>query len=260
MDTKDIELRLFLMVLCFVSMLPAILMGGTALRLAALIKRRKRLFVIILYPTILWLFFSIYLYLSNILNPNGFETNIILVTMAFGSADTVIIAIFVCLFKREKLGKLILLYIFLAILITPSTPLAAIMSFESIVNSCEALHIETGNRLIQAIETYKKDNNAYPQNLDELIPRYIDASEINTCLKMHSKFVFQTEPLNGGFSYKNCTPGEVQLNIPIMGLTGHYHVYDFGDKSWFDSDEVTYEEHRRLMECNPIFPERISLN
>lgn len=86
---------------------------------------------------------------------------------------------------------------------------------------------ETGMRVVEAIEKYKKANGTVPQNLYELVPELLSQNEFNLCNKYNIKYIPITK-------YE-----DTNLKEDIYGLTaynsiwgGHRMIYNWYDKKF----------------------------
>ncbi len=95
--------------------------------------------------------------------------------------------------------------------------------------------LDKGNKIIAALEEYYKDNGFYPQELDELVPKYLlEIEEPGFVITVRPEFQYKAEPLkyrNGYFkiSYPDYEKGKVKEEDRLGYATYYSCYYDSRD-------------------------------
>jgi hypothetical protein len=100
--------------------------------------------------------------------------------------------------------------------------------------ACDALHRQTGETIVAALEAYRDDFGAYPDDLEDLAPRYIDEIPSPRCFSAFGWFERsdsdQADTLSGtgpksavaeGFKLHECDPQKAKI------VTVYSVEYDF---------------------------------
>jgi hypothetical protein len=88
---------------------------------------------------------------------------------------------------------------------------------------CDPLTRRNGTRIIEAVESYRKEYGTYPQDLDALVPAYLPERPTPACSWLSAYE-------GPGFTFKS-TPKGVILTVESVdhGVT---HIYDFATGEW----------------------------
>jgi hypothetical protein len=113
---------------------------------------------------------------------------------------------------------------------------------------CEQIHLQSGDKIIQAIEEYRQKYGKYPDNLMDVFPTHITKNEVFTCYQLQPDSGNKSPDREAYFYYKKCHKGTTQLSIPYMGTTT-FHLYDFKTKNWMNSTGDWLEQFDRITRC-----------
>lgn len=238
-----------------VPMIPSFFMVWAVIRMSKIIRLHKKPFFAFLYPVFLTVIYALMLIWLILGSPDGLVAMIVEIPLAVGAFFAFVTAVLVAIVKRKAFGKAVWLYILAAVLFVPGSLPAAHSISDAASQRCNDWHVQTGAVLVKGIERYYSAEKVYPFRLTDLVPGYVDPASLSTCYNRFNVLTREPIPEWGGYAYKNCSPGAVQISIPLMGYTGEFSVYDFGEKAWSISHIRFNEDERKVLECNPVFSE-----
>jgi len=76
----------------------------------------------------------------------------------------------------------------MGVLLIPFLLFAPLLGELLIIGTCDALNRQTGNTIVRALDAYKQDHGAYPEDLDALVPTYISALPSARCFTPYQWF------------------------------------------------------------------------
>ena len=142
-------------------------------------------------------------------------------------------------FKEDKSRRRLYL---IGIFLIPFLLFAPLLGELLIIGTCDALNRQRGNTIVRALETYKQDHEAYPEDLEALVPTYIPALPSARCFTPYHWFHgsdFIDLATKAQFSLYKCPREEVTLLvIPSVEFdffqrynltTGHWSKISFLD-------------------------------
>jgi hypothetical protein len=234
--------------LILIFLFPVTLLLGGLLLLALLVRKNGISNHGLLIPILLFFTFVIIYFLLVVFDSSGFIRFIFTLAVVLATILSVMVAIAQIVHYGKKQNRHnSAIFIISAVFIVTSGVTGRLAS-GIITTQCEEYHLVVGDVIVHSLENYYSDNKVYPNNLLELIPKYINRDSIKTCYSVR----FWQENLSltefEGFYYKKCLQGRTELIIPGMG-SGEYDVYDLSEKTWYVYNGEPIGEFGRLVNC-----------
>lgn len=75
--------------------------------------------------------------------------------------------------RKTHSTQSLILYFIIACLVFPGSYILPFYGKQLYNSSCDAIHRESGNQINLAIQYYRSENGKYPEELDQLVPKYL---------------------------------------------------------------------------------------
>jgi hypothetical protein len=164
----------------------------------------------------------------------GFGPGILLVLLVIGAPISFIIAVLQLLaglisLIMKKPGwaqKDLLLLVILGILV-PFLFIAPVFGSFKIGDICDRIDRQDGEKIAQAILAYQRDMGSYPNQVESLVPKYIDSIPLNIC-KLPHKLLGDDDTR---YRIERCPYDSAVLTIWTVG-GGWGQSYDLATPRW----------------------------
>ena len=137
---------------------------------------------------------------------------------------------------------------FLSCIVLPVFCLVPPVGAAILESECDILHQATGDVIVRALQSYKRDSGKYPEKLDLLIPKYMPKLPDAQCfMPYHWYHRVRRETLYPDYYLEKCPDGTLLLVFPQMG-GAQSRRYNLLNDSWSTSSGDVLDDPNRV--CN----------
>ena len=137
---------------------------------------------------------------------------------------------------------------FLSCIVLPIFCLVPPVGAAMFASECNTLHEATGDVIVRALQSYKRENEKYPENLDVLIPKYMPKLPDAQCfMPYHWRERVRGETISPDYFLEKCPDGTLMLVFSNMGA--EWRRYNLLNEHWSISIGDPLDDPNRRI-CN----------